>query len=477
MDITELTALEVAAAIRNGELTALEAAEAALDEINRQDGELNAFITVCGESALEMAKQADRAIKAGEIASPLAGVPVAVKDNICTKGIKTTCASKMLADYIPPYDAFAVERLKKAGCVIIGKTNMDEFGMGGSSEKSYFGAVRNPLDPKRSAGGSSGGSAAAVASGEAPAALGSDTGGSVRQPAARCGIAGFKPTYGAVSRYGLIAYASSLDQIGTMAKDVRDCAALFDVIRGNDPRDATSAAGGYGPCLPTINGDVRGVRIAVPREDILRAASPSAAEAVFRAEGILKDLGAVTEDISLPYPELYVPAYYVIASCEASSNLARYDGVRYGFRTDDFDGMSGLYRKTRSEGFGAEVKKRIMLGTFALSGGFYDEYYSRALKCRTLIKQGFDALFSEYDLILTPAATDTAPPLGEKPDDPNKPYLSDIFTIPANLAGLPSLSVPCGKDKNDIPAGVLITGKKSGDRDVLNTGLGIESGA
>jgi len=470
MEITTMTALEIARAIKNKEITCADAVNAVLDAIDATDGKINAYITVCREQALQKAEEIQNRIDSGELSSPLAGVPISIKDNICTKGVKTSCASKILGDFSPVYNATVVEKLEAAGAIVIGKLNMDEFAMGSTSETSYYGATLNPWDTNKVPGGSSGGSAAAVASGEAVCALGSDTGGSIRQPASYCGVTGFKPTYGTVSRFGLIAYASSLDQIGPVAKDVADCAAIMDVIRGKDVSDGTSLDVEYPEFLASLTGEIKGMRIGVPAECFNEGLDPQVSAKVKEAAEVLRSLGAVVEEISLPFLDYVIPAYYIIAAAEASSNLSRFDGVKYGFRSSNYDGLTDLYNATRSEGFGDEVKKRILLGTFVLSSGYYDAYYRKALKVKSIIKDHFDRIFADYDLILSPVAPTTAPEIGKSLSDPLKMYLSDVYTVSANIAGLPGLSVPCGFDDSGMPVGLQLLGQRLSETTVLNAG-------
>ena len=403
---------------------------------------------------MERAEQVQSQIDAGELNGPLAGVPVAIKDNMCTEGITTTCSSRILYNFNPTFSSEAVLNLEKAGAVILGKTNMDEFAMGSTTETSYFGETKNPWNTEHVPGGSSGGSAAAVASGECFYALGSDTGGSIRQPASFCGIVGMKPTYGTVSRYGLIAYGSSLDQIGPMTKDVTDCAAVLETIASYDSKDSTSIPREAYDFTSALVDDVKGLKIGIPKDYFGDGLDPEVKEAVLNAVKILEEKGAVIEEFDLKMVPYAIPAYYVIASAEASSNLSRFDGVKYGYRAEDFSGLHHMYKKTRSEGFGAEVKRRIMLGSFVLSSGYYDAYYLKALRTKALIKQEFDQAFEKYDIIIGPAAPTTAPRLGESLSDPLKMYLGDIYTISVNLAGLPGISVPCGRDKNGLPIGI-----------------------
>ena len=469
MELWDYTALELGGLIQKGEVSPTQAAKAALERMGAEQGKNNAFVTTLGEeTVLKQAAEVERRLAAGEVLSPLAGVPMALKDNICTKGVKTTCASKILGDFTPPYDATAAEKLKAAGGVLLGKLNMDEFAMGSTSETSYYGPTRNPWDLDRAPGGSSGGAAAAVAAGECWYAIGSDTGGSIRQPASYCGVTGLKPTYGAVSRYGLIAYASSLDQMGPLARSAADCAAVLDLMAGRDRRDGTSLDAQWGGLARSLTGDLRGMWVGLPAdcfgeglEDEVRAAVLSAAE-------VLKARGAVVEEFSFPMMKYVVPTYYIIAAAEASSNLSRFDGVKYGWRAEGYEDLTELYNMTRTQGFGSEVKRRILLGTFVLSAGYYDAYYKKALQVKALIKKAYDEAFERYDLLLTPVAPTTAPRLGESLGDPLKMYLSDIYTVPLNLAGLPGLSLPCGFDGAGLPIGAQLIGPALGEARVLN---------
>lgn len=465
MELRELTALELGAAIKKGEVSTVEAAQAALDAVAAQNKVLNAFLTVTGERALERAKELQAG--AGEAESPLYGVPMAIKDNICTRGVKTCCASKILGDFAPPYDAAAVEALAKAGAVSLGKLNMDEFAMGSTSETSYYGPVKNPWDLQRAPGGSSGGAAAAVAAGLGWYAVGSDTGGSIRQPASFCGVTGIKPTYGTVSRYGLIAYASSLDQIGPLCRDAADCAAVLDVIMGRDSRDGTSLDGAYGHLLEKLTGDIRGMKIGLPTDCFGEGLDREVRAAVLHAARVLRERGAQLVELPFPVLEYAVPAYYIIACAEASSNLSRFDGVKYGWRAPEYDGLADLYRKTRTQGFGAEVKRRILLGTFVLSSGYYDAYYKKALQVKAVIKNAFDKAFEGCDMLLSPVAPTTAPRLGESLSDPLQMYLGDIYTVSVNLAGLPGLSMPCGFDAKGLPIGAQLIGPHFGEGALL----------
>ena len=429
--------------------------EAVFGQIEKQEESLNCYISLDREDALRHADAAQKGIGEGTLAGPLAGVPAAVKDNICTAGRRTTCASRILSDFIPPCDAFAVKKLKEAGCILIGKTNMDEFAMGSTSETGAFGAVRNPWDRTRAAGGSSGGSAAAVAAGECFLALGSDTGGSIRQPAGFCGIVGMKPTYGTVSRNGLIAYGSSLDQIGPLCRDVADCAALLEAISGKDRMDSTSMERRT-DFTAALTGDAKGLRIGIPKDYFSEGLDEEVKTAVRQAAQKLAQLGAQVEEFDLSLTEYAVPAYYTIASAEASSNLERFDGVKYGYRTPKYEGLHDMYKRTRSEGFGTEVKRRIMLGSFVLSSGYYDAYYLKALRVKAMIRKAFDEAFSRFDCILGPVAPAPAPLLGESLKDPIRMYLGDIYTISANLAGIPGISLPCCLTAEGLPIGVQL---------------------
>ncbi len=456
MDILEYSAVELSAAIREDRVTATDAMEAVLARIDAREKDINAYVTIDREQAMRAAAAAQAKIEKGELTGLLAGVPVAVKDNICTQDLLTTCASKMLAHFVPTFSAEAVVSLEKAGAVIIGKTNMDEFAMGSTTETSAYGETRNPWNTAHVPGGSSGGSAAAVAAGECFFALGSDTGGSIRQPASFCGVVGLKPTYGTVSRYGLIAYGSSLDQIGPLTKNVADCAAVLELIASHDSKDSTSVRREDTDFTSALVDDVSGMKIGIPRDYLGEGLDAEVKEAVLAAAKVLEERGAVVEMFDLSLVEYAIPAYYTIASAEASSNLERFDGVKYGHRTDACEGLHNMYKKTRSEGFGAEVKRRIMLGSFVLSSGYYDAYYLKALKVKAMIKKAFDDAFAKYDLILGPVAPTTAPKLGESLSDPLKMYLGDIYTISVNLAGLPGISVPCGTDSGGLPIGLQL---------------------
>lgn len=474
MSIMSLTAVELGRKIKTGEISVQEAAKAALDAIEKKETSVHSFVTVDYDGALARAKEVQRQINEGALTGPLAGVPVAVKDNMCTEGMLTTCSSKILGNFIPTYTAEAVRNLEKAGAVIIGKTNMDEFAMGSTTETSAFGETKNPWNLEHVPGGSSGGSCAAVAAEECSYALGSDTGGSIRQPSAFCGVTGIKPTYGTVSRYGLIAYGSSLDQIGPIAKDVTDCAAILEAIASYDTKDSTSVKREDYRFTEALKDDVKGMKIGIPRDYFGDGLDPEIRQTVLSAAETLKEKGAVVEEFDLSLVEYAIPAYYVIACAEASSNLARFDGVKYGYRTKEYEGLHNMYKKTRSEGFGAEVKRRIMLGSFVLSSGYYDAYYLKALRTKALIKQAFDRAFAKYDVILGPAAPTTAPRLGESLSDPLKMYLGDIYTVSVNLAGLPGISLPCGKDKNGLPIGLQMIGDCFQERNIIRAAYAFE---
>ena len=462
-----LTAVELGRKIKEKEVTVEEAVTAALDAIEKREAEVHSFVTVDREGALKRAKEVQAKIDAGELTGPLAGVPVAIKDNMCTKGLLTTCSSKILYNFVPTYTAEAVLNLEKAGAVILGKTNMDEFAMGSTTETSAYGVTKNPWNTGHVPGGSSGGSCAAVAAEECSYALGSDTGGSIRQPSSFCGVTGIKPTYGTVSRYGLIAYGSSLDQIGPIAKDVTDCATILEAIASHDVKDSTSVQREDYDFTTALVDDVRGMKIGIPRDYFGDGLDPEVKAAVLGAAKKLEEKGAIVEEFDLSLVEYAIPAYYVIACAEASSNLARFDGVKYGYRTEQYDGLHNMYKKTRSEGFGAEAKRRIMLGSFVLSSGYYDAYYLKALRTKALIKQAFDKAFEKYDVILGPAAPTTAPKLGESLSDPLKMYLGDIYTISVNLAGLPGVTLPCGTDQSGLPIGLQLIGDCFAEKKII----------
>lgn len=474
MGLLDLTAVELAGQIKSGKTTAVEAMEAVIANIDSKEEELNCYVTFDREAALSAAKEAQKKIEAGELTGPLAGVPIAIKDNMCTEGVLTTCSSKILGNFIPQFSSEAVKRIEEAGAVVIGKTNMDEFAMGSTTETSAYGPTKNPWNTEHVPGGSSGGSAAAVAANECFCALGSDTGGSIRQPASYCGVVGMKPTYGTVSRYGLIAYGSSLDQIGPLCKDVTDCATIMEVIASHDKKDSTSVERKDTDFTSALVDDVAGMRIGIPRDYFGEGLDPQVKEAVLSAAEVLKSKGTIVEEFDLSLVEYAIPTYYTIAAAEASSNLERFDGVKYGFRAKDYDGLHSMYKKTRSEGFGPEVKRRIMLGSFVLSSGYYDAYYLKALRVKAMIKKAFDEAFAKYDVILGPVAPTTAPKLGSSLADPIKMYLGDIYTISVNLAGLPGISVPCGKDDNGLPIGVQLIGDCFNEKKLIQTAYAYE---
>ena len=471
----EISATTLSEKIKGKELSVREALDAVYEKIDTNEESIGAYVTVCKDEAYKSAEEIQKKIDAGDFSdSPLAGVPVAVKDNICTEGILTTCSSKILGNFKPTYSAEAVKNLEKAGMVVIGKTNMDEFAMGSTTETSAFKVTKNPWDISRVPGGSSGGSCAAVASGEAFVALGSDTGGSIRQPSSYCGVVGIKPTYGTVSRYGLIAYGSSLDQIGPIANSVSDAAALLDVLASFDSKDSTSIKRDEYSFTDALKKDVKGLKVGIPKDYLGEGLNPEVRDSVLAAADTLKGLGAEVSEFELSLVDYAIPAYYVIADAEASSNLERFDGIKYGYRTDDFDGLHDMYKKSRSEGFGDEVKRRIMLGSFVLSSGYYDAYYLKALRVKALIKEAFNKAFAEYDVILGPVAPTTAPEIGKSLADPIKMYLGDIYTISANLCGLPGISVPCGMDKAGLPIGVQLLGDCFKEKDIIRAAYAYE---
>lgn len=475
MNLMSLTAVELGKKIKSGEVKVVDAVNDAFAHIEKQDKTINSFVTVTNkEEALKKAEEVQKLIDEGKLTGPLAGVPVAIKDNMCTKGMLTTCSSKILGNFVPTYTATAVENLEKAGAVIIGKTNMDEFAMGSTTETSAFGATKNPWNTEHVPGGSSGGSCTAVASEECSYALGSDTGGSIRQPSSFCGVTGIKPTYGTVSRYGLIAYGSSLDQIGPVAKDVTDVATILETIAGHDEKDSTSVKREDYNFTEALVDDVKGLKIGIPKDYFGDGLDKEVKDSILNAVEVLKSKGAIVEEFDLSLVEYAIPAYYVIASAEASSNLERFDGVKYGYRTQEYEGLHNMYKKTRSEGFGEEVKRRIMLGSFVLSSGYYDAYYLKALRTKALIKKAFDEAFAKYDVIIAPAAPTTAPKIGSSLADPIKMYLGDIYTISVNLAGLPGLSVPCGKDKNGLPIGLQLIGDCFKENNLIRAGYAYE---
>ena len=473
MSVSPLTIKGLHQDLRAQRTTAVAATQQCLERINVTDAELNAFVTRCDEEALAAAAAADTRFNEGT-ATVLTGIPLGLKDIFSTRGVRTTCGSKILDNYIPVYDATVVERLREQGGVFVGKLNMDEFAMGSSNETSAAGAARNPWDPSRVPGGSSGGSAVAVAAGQVVAALGTDTGGSIRQPAAHCGIVGLKPTYGRVSRYGVIAYASSLDQVGPMTRNVEDCALLLEAIAGYDQRDSTSVDCPVPDYQASLRDGVAGKKIGLPQEYFISGLDPDVKRAVDEAIAVYRDLGAELVPVSLPHTDYSVACYYLIATAEASSNLARYDGVRFGVRHSSGGGLIDMYQQTRSAGFGTEVKRRIMLGTYALSSGYYDAYYLKAQKVRTLIRQDFLKAFEQVDLLLTPVAPTAAFKIGEKTADPLQMYLSDIFTIPANLAGTCAMSIPCGVTDAGLPIGLQLIGKPFGEEGILQAAWAFE---
>ena len=474
MSVLDLTAVELGKKIKAKEITVVDAVKASLEQIKKLEPVVHAYVTVDEEGALKRAEEVQRLIDDGTLTGPLAGVPVAIKDNMCTKDLLTTCSSKILYDLVPTFSAEAVINLEKAGAVILGKTNMDEFAMGSTTETSAYGVTRNPWDPEHVPGGSSGGSCAAVAAEECFFALGSDTGGSIRQPSSFCGVTGIKPTYGTVSRYGLIAYGSSLDQIGPIARDVTDCATILEAISSYDKKDSTSIPREDMDFTSALVDDVKGMRIGIPRDYLGEGLDEEVKEAILKAAKVLEDKGAIVEEFDLGLVKYAIPAYYVIASAEASSNLSRFDGVKYGLRAKEYEGLHEMYKKSRSEGFGEEVKRRIMLGSFVLSSGYYDAYYLKALRTKALIKKEFDKAFEKYDVILGPAAPSTAPKLGESLSDPLKMYLGDIYTISVNLAGLPGMTVPCGKDSAGLPIGLQLIGDCFQEKKIIRAGYAFE---
>ena len=470
-----LTAVTLGKKIKAGEVSVAEAAKACMDSIERYDSEYNCFVTVADrEGVMKQAEEIQKKIDNGELTGPLAGVPVAIKDNMCLNGMLTTCSSKILSNFVPTYTSEAVEKLIEAGMVIVGKTNMDEFAMGSTTETSYYGETKNPWDKNKVPGGSSGGSAAAVAAEEVVCALGSDTGGSIRQPASFCGVTGIKPTYGRVSRYGLIAYGSSLDQIGPLAKDVTDCAALLEIISQYDKKDSTSVNRDDNDFTSALVDDVKGLKIGLPRDYFSEGLDPDIKDAVYAAAKKLEEKGAIVEEFDLGMVEYTIPTYYIIAAAEASSNLERFDGVKYGYRTDSYTDLHNMYKKSRSEGFGPEVKRRIMLGSFVLSSGYYDAYYVKALKAKALIKQAYDKAFEKYDIILGPVAPTTALKMGESLSDPIKMYLGDVYTVPVNLAGLPGISLPCGYDRDGMPIGLQMVSDAFNEKTIIRAAYAYE---
>lgn len=474
MSISDLTALQLGKKIADREISVNEALFAALSQIEKAEPAVKSYITIDKEQAVKRAHQVQQLIDQGKLTGPLAGVPLAVKDNICTKGMKTTCASKILEQFEPFYNAQVIDNLEQAGAVIIGKTNMDEFAMGSTSETSAFAVTKNPWDLNYVPGGSSGGSCSAVSAQECFYALGSDTGGSIRQPSSFCGVTGIKPTYGTVSRYGLVAYGSSLDQIGPIAKDVSDCAAVLEIISSYDIKDSTSIKRDDYRFTEALVDDVKGMKIGIPKDYLSQGLDEQVKQSILDAAKVLEEKGAIVEEFDLSLVEYAVPAYYVIASAEASSNLSRFDGVKFGHRAKEYEGLHQMYKKSRSEGFGAEVKRRIMLGSFVLSSGYYDAYYLKALRTKALIKQAFDRAFEKYDVILSPVSPTTAPKLGESLSDPLQMYLGDVYTVSVNLAGLPAMSVPCGKDSKELPIGLQIIGNCFEEKKVIRAAYSYE---
>ena len=474
MDITNLTVHELMEKLGNNELTSEEITKAYVDRINDKEKDVNAFVTTLCDEALEKAKKMDEKRKSGDIKSNLAGIPIGIKDNLCTKGVKTTCSSRMLEDFIAPYDATVVENLNNEDLIDLGKLNMDEFAMGASTEYSYFKKTSNPWNLKRVPGGSSGGSAAAVAAELVPWALGSDTGGSIRQPASFCGVVGLKPTYGLVSRYGLVAFASSLDQIGPITKDVTDAAILLNLIAGHDERDTTSYDMPKKDYTKALKGDVKGLKIGIPKEYFGEGINEEVKEKLEEAIETYKKLGAEVEEISLDIAKYALATYYIIACAEASSNLGRFDGIRYGHRAENFSNLKELYRNSRSEGFGAEVKRRIILGTYVLSSGYYDAYYKKAQQVRTLVKKEFDKAFEKYDVLLTPTSPTVAFEMGTRSNNPLEMYLADICTVSVNIAGLPGISIPCGVNSENMPIGMQLIGNKFEEEKILNAAYAFE---
>lgn len=461
--------------LKNKEISSTELTKSVFDRIKAVEGKVDAYLTLNEENAMAQAADIDSKLAAGEELSPLAGIPVGIKDNITTKGLRTTCASRMLENYVPPFNATAMEKVLDSGAVITGKLNMDEFAMGSSTENSYYKPTKNPFDTDRIPGGSSGGSAAAVAAGEAVVTLGSDTGGSIRQPASYCGVVGLKPTYGAVSRYGLVAFASSLDQIGPLGKCVKDVAMVQSLIVGHDKLDATSAYREYPNYESQLKADLKGLKIGLPKEYFGEGIDPFVKQSVLNAVKEMEKQGAVVKEISLPSTDYALSSYYIISSAEASSNLARYDGVRYGFRAEQFDGLTDMYERTRSEGFGDEVKRRIMLGTFVLSSGFYDAYYKKAKLLQRRIQSEFAQQFENIDVIAAPTTPSTAFKIGENTGDPLKMYATDICTVTVNIAGLPAMSIPCAYDNNGLPVGLQLIGNRFTEQTLLNTAYSYEN--
>ena len=474
MEITSLTVHELQEKLNNGELTSYDITKAYTDRIAEKEKDVQAFVTELTEKALEQASKIDEKRKAGKTTSDLAGIPIGIKDNICTKGVKTTCSSKMLENFVAPYDATVMEKINNEELINLGKLNMDEFAMGSSTEHSYFKTTKNPWNLNKVPGGSSGGSAAAVAADLVPWALGTDTGGSIRQPASLCGVVGLKPTYGLVSRYGVVAFASSLDLVGPITKDVKDCAMLLNVISGRDEKDTTSVDNGEKDYVKSLKNDVKGLKIGVPREYFGEGINEEVKQKVQEAIETYKKLGATVEECSLNITDYALATYYIIADAEASSNLGRFDGIRYGYRTQNFENLKDLYRNSRSEGFGDEVKRRIILGTYVLSSGYYDAYYKKAQQLRTLVMQEFSKLFEKYDVLLTPTSPTVAFDIGSKSNNPLEMYLSDICTVLVNIAGLPGISVPCGVDSQGMPIGMQLIGERFSEETLLNAAYAFE---
>ena len=468
MSITDLAVHELKEKLANKELTVTDITKAYVDRINEKEPEVKAFVNTLTEEALAKSKEIEEKINKGEITSEYAGIPIGIKDNMCTKGVKTTCSSKMLENFVAPYDATAVEKLNEENLINLGKLNMDEFAMGASTEYSTFKKTANPWDLNRVPGGSSGGSAAAVAAGLVPWALGSDTGGSIRQPASFCGVVGLKPTYGLVSRYGLVAFASSLDQIGPITKDVEDAAILLNMIAGHDEKDTTSIKIEKKDYTKALKNDVKGLRIGIPKEYYGEGINSEVKEALEKAIEEYKAMGATVEEFSLPIAEYALATYYIIACAEASSNLGRFDGIRYGYRTENFENLRDIFINSRTEGFGAEVKRRIILGTYVLSSGYYDAYYKKAQQVRTLVKNEFDKAFEKYDVLITPTSPTTAFNIGQRSNNPLEMYLADICTVSVNIAGLPGISIPCGVNSEGMPIGMQIIGKHFDEETILN---------
>lgn len=468
MNITELTVHELQEKLKNKEINIAQITKAYVDRINEKEKDVQAFVTILSDEAIKKAEELQSKIEKGEVQGDLAGIPIGIKDNLCTKGVRTTCSSKMLENFIAPYNATIVQKVYDENMINLGKLNMDEFAMGSSTETSYFKKTRNPWDLNKVPGGSSGGSAAAVAANLVPWALGSDTGGSIRQPASFCGVVGLKPTYGLVSRYGLVAFASSLDQIGPITKDVKDSAILLNLLAGHDEKDTTSIDRPAVDYTKSLKNDVKGLKIAVPKEFFGYGINSEVKETLDKAIEKYKELGAIVEEVSLDVAEYALAAYYIIACAEASSNLGRFDGIRYGYRAKEYSNLRELFKNSRSDGFGDEVKRRIILGTYVLSSGYYDAYYKRAQKVRTLVMNKFNEVFEKYDVILTPTSPITAFNIGEKSDDPMEMYLSDICTVSVNIAGLPAISIPSGVDCNGMPVGMQLIGNKFKEETILN---------